>query len=66
MAVTDFLGQLGVDLGTNAGGIKFNFIADLIIFCILALLAAGVTWYFVDKRSYNKTIVKFRVVAGNP
>ena len=64
MAASDFLGQLGVDLGSNGGGIEFNFIADILIFCILALLAALITWYFIDKRSYNKTIVKFREVNG--
>lgn len=64
MAFSDFLSQVGVDLGTNSGGIKFNFIADIIIFGILALIAGLVTWYVIDKKSYNKTIVKFREVNG--
>lgn len=64
MAFSDFLGQLGVDLGTNDGGIKFNFIGDVIIFCILAVIAAIVTYIIISRKTFNKDIVKFREVNG--
>lgn len=64
MAFSDFLSQVGVDLGSDAGGINFDFVANIIIFLILAVIAALVTWYIIDKKSYNKTIVKFREVNG--
>lgn len=62
MAIGDFLNQLGVNVGD--GGISFNFIGDIIIFLILCIFAGGFTYLYLNKRSFNKTIVKFREING--
>lgn len=64
MAFSDFLGQLGVNVGTDPGTFSFNFIGDIIILLLLCLIVGGFTYWYVQKKSYDKTIVKFREVNG--
>lgn len=60
MAFSDTLQGLGVDLGTSGALNNFTFIRDIIIFLLMCGVAAGVTYYVINKRQWNKTIVKFR------
>lgn len=62
MALGDFLNQIGVDIGD--GGISFNFLGDIVIFIILCIFAGGFTYWYLDRKSFNKTIVKFREING--
>lgn len=64
MAFGDFLNQMGVNIGTDSGAISFSFVGDIIIFLILCIIAGGGTYYYLNKRSFNKTIVKFREING--
>ena len=64
MAFSDTLAGLGVDVGSVSSLSNFTFIRDVVIFLILAAIAGGVTYYIVNKRTWNKTIVKFREVHG--
>lgn len=64
MAVGDFLNQLGVNVGDGSGVISFSFLGDIVIFLILCIFAGGFTYWYLNKRSFNKTIVKFREING--
>ncbi len=64
MAVSDFLGQLGLEVGADSGMFSFNFVGDILIFFILCVVAGGFTYWYISKKSYNKTIVKFREING--
>lgn len=64
MAASDLLGQLGVEIGAEGGIISFGWIADVIIFLILAGVLGVVTYIYASKKSYNKTIVKYREIDG--
>lgn len=64
MAFTDFLGQMGVDIGGGSGFFSFIFIRDIMILLFLCLLAGAFTYWYVQRKSYNKTIVKYREING--
>ncbi len=64
MAFSDTLNQLGVEIGGESGIISFSFLGDIVIFIILAIIAGGFTFWYTNKKSYNKTIVKFREING--
>lgn len=64
MAFSDTLSELGVEIGGESGIISFSFLGDIIIFAFLGCFAAGFTYWYTNKKSYNKTIVKFREING--
>ncbi len=64
MAASDFLGQLGVNIGSDGGFVSFSFFGDIVIFLILCIIAGVVTYWYLNKKSYNKEIVKFREING--
>jgi hypothetical protein len=64
MGVGDFLGKLGVDIDPSGGFLGFNFLGDVLIFLILCVLAIVVTYFILQRKSYNKTIVKFKEING--
>lgn len=63
MAIGDTLSQLGVNIG-EGGIVDFSFIADLIIFLIVAALCGGLAYWYAMNKSWNKTIVKYREING--
>lgn len=64
MAFSDFLASTGVDLSSDTGVFNFSFITDLVIFLVLAVFAGAFTYWYLQRKTYNKTIVKFREVNG--
>lgn len=63
MGFGDILNQAGVD-GLPGGGFNFSFLGDLGILLILLILTGAFTFWYLNKKSYNKTIIKFREVNG--
>lgn len=65
MALSDFLGQLGVDIGGEGGSFfSFSFLGDLAILLVLCAIAGAFTYWYVQRKSFNKTLVKYREVNG--
>ena len=63
MGVGDILNQAGVDIGS--GAINWGGFATNAIILIIGLILAGmITWWWANKKSYNKTLVKFREING--
>lgn len=63
MAVGDLLSQVGIDK-LPGGGFSLSFLGDLSFLIVFLLLAAAVTFWYINKKSYKKTIVKFREING--
>ncbi len=61
MGVGDILGEMGVNIGSVGGG---SFIRDVVILLLLLVVAGIFTYWYLNKKSYNKTIVKFREING--
>ncbi len=63
MGAGDLLNQVGVDK-IHGGGFNLGFLGDLGILVILLIVAGGFTFWYINKKSYNKTIVKYREING--
>ncbi len=59
MTAHDILGQLGVDVD-----IGFGWIGDIVIFLVVAALIGVATFIYASKKSYNKSIIKYREIDG--
>ena len=57
-----FLEQLGVK-GVE-GGLNFSFVKDIGLLLILLIIAGVFTYVYIHRKSYNKTIVKYREING--
>lgn len=64
MAISDFLGQLGVDIGGDTVSKATNLGVGLIYFVIMGIAVAIATAWWVNRKSYNKTIHIFEEVSS--
>lgn len=64
MAASDFLEQVGVTVDGSGGFLSFNWVGDIIIFLIVCILVGIFTYWYLNKKAWNKTIIKFREVNG--
>ena len=66
MGVGDILSQTGIKLPSGLGANASNFIQGFIVFLIICILVGVATWYFLNKKQYNKYIHLFEEVSGAP
>ncbi len=64
MAFSDFLGQMGIEIGQNGSAFSFNFVGDIMIFLVAAVIVAVFTFWFISRKTYNKSLVMFREING--
>lgn len=63
MAVSDFLGDLGVEVGSGGARIG-DFALPLVLFLVGSAIAGAIAWWWANKKSYNKSIHIFTEVNG--
>jgi len=64
MAVSDFLGDLGVDVSGISNGGFFGAVSSLVLILILAGIAGLVFYFILQKKSWNKRIYLFKEING--
>lgn len=63
MALSDFLGSMGVNIG--GGGSAVGFFTNFALFILFAGVFGGITWYIVNRMSYRLNIHVFEDISGH-
>ena len=56
MALSDLLNRFGLDFGSETALNIGTYISGTVVFLGIAIIVAGLTFYIVSRRSYNKHI----------
>ena len=65
MALSDFIGQFGAEVGVGGGAVN-NFLYGFIVFIVIAIAVGVGSYLSANKRAYSKKIHIFGEISGNP
>ena len=66
MGVNEFLGNLGVDADINIGAGIGNIFSNFVLLLLFLIVGGLVTYWYVSKKSYNKTLHIFEDISSIP
>lgn len=64
MALSDLLNRLGLDFSSETALNIGTYISGTVVFLGIAIIVAGLTFYIVSRRAYNKHIHMFEEING--